>query len=218
MSEKEYKRVLVWSGWLRLSHWALGPATLVLLLTGWLLAESPSLAESALDIHNLAAGVLVCGLIVRIVLMFIGQENERLMALIPASSEFRAIAETLRFYASFGKTPLPRWYAQNPLWKPLYLAIYPVLLVQIASGALMQSEPIMSGFYLPSVHSFWAQVMLWICLLHIAAVALHDARGKSADCSAMLSGFRLFSIDRGRPEGPDGEPVQFVSLDKLKRR
>ena len=218
MSEKEYSRVLVWSAWLRLSHWALGAATLVLLLTGWLIAESPSLAESALELHYLAAGFLVCGVLGRIALMFVGRDNERLGALIPTASEFQVMTETLRFYISLGKTPLPRWYAQNPLWKPLYLAIYPVLLVQIASGAVMQSQPVMYGFYLPSVHSFWAQVMLWICLLHIAAVALHDARGKSADCSAMLSGFRLFTVDRGRPEGSDGEPVQFVSLDKLKRR
>ena len=45
MSEKEYQRVLVWSGWLRLSHWTIGLTTLVLLLTGWLIAESPSLAR-----------------------------------------------------------------------------------------------------------------------------------------------------------------------------
>jgi len=218
MSEKEYRRVLVWSSWLRLSHWALGLATLVLLLTGWLLAESPSLAESALDVHYLAAGILVCGLLVRIALMFIGQENERLTALIPASTEFKAIAETLRFYMSLGKTPLPRWYAQNPLWKPLYLVSYLVLCVQVASGAVMQNQPLISGFYLPSVHAFWAEFMLWFSILHIAAVSLHDGKGKTADSSAMLSGFRLFSIDSDRLEGLDKERVQFVSLDKLKRR
>jgi Ni/Fe-hydrogenase 1 B-type cytochrome subunit len=217
MSEKEYKRVLVWSGWLRFSHWALGCSTLVLLLTGWLIAESPSLAESALDIHNLAAGLLVCGLIVRIVLMFIGQENERLMALISVSSELRAIAETLRFYASFGKSPLPRWYAQNPLWKPFYLLSYLVLFLQVASGMMMQKQPLIFGFYLPSVHTFWAQAMLWFSVLHIAAVSLHDGKGKTADCSAMLSGFRLFSIDRSRPAGGGKERVHFVSLDKPKR-
>jgi len=218
MSEKEYRRVPVWSGWLRLSHGAVGLATLVLLLTGWLLAESPSLAESALDVHYLAAGVLVSGLIVRIALMFIGQEHERITALIPASSEFKAIVEILRFYISMGKMPLPRWYAQNPLWKPLYLVSYLVLLVQVASGAMMQNQPLVSGFYLPSLHAFWAQFMLWFSVLHIVAVSLHDGRGKTADISAMLSGIRLFVIDRDRLQGGNEERVQFVSLDKLKRR
>jgi hypothetical protein len=34
----------------------------------------------------------------------------------------------------------------------------------------------------------------------------------------MLSGFRLFSIDRDRLQGVEEESVQLVSLDKLKRR
>jgi len=217
MIEKEYKRVLVWSGWLRLSHWTIGFATLVLLLTGWLIAESPSLARSSLDVHYLAAGILVSGLIVRIALMFIGQEHEHLTALIPAPSEFKAGAETLRFYISLGKTPLPRWYAQNPLWKPLYVLIYLVLLEQVASGAVMHNQPIVYGFYLPSVHAWWAQALFWFSVFHIAAVSLHDGRGKMADISAMLSGFRLFLIDRDRHQGADEARVQFVSLDKLKR-
>jgi Ni/Fe-hydrogenase 1 B-type cytochrome subunit len=218
MSEKEFQRVRIWSGWLRLSHWAVGLATLVLLSTGWLIQESPSLAESALDVHYLAAGILVIGLVARVALMFAGQAHERFVALIPRSSELKAIADTLRFYISFGRMPLPRWYAQNPLWKPLYLFCYLVLFVQVVSGAVMSDHPLVAGFYLPSLHAFWAEVLFWFSLLHIAAVCLHDVRGNMADISAMLSGFRLFSIDRGLREGDNEEPVRFVSLDDLKRR
>jgi Ni/Fe-hydrogenase 1 B-type cytochrome subunit len=218
MSEKEYQRVRVWSGWLRLSHWAAGLATLVLLSTGWLIQESPSLAESALDVHYLAAGILVIGLLARVALMFVGQAHERIVALIPRSSEFKAIADTLRFYISFGRMPLPRWYAQNPLWKPFYLFSYLALFMQVLSGALMSDYPLVSGFYLPSLHAFWAQVLFWFSLLHVAAVCLHDVRGSMADISAMLNGFRLFSIDRAPLEGENEEPVRFVSLDDFKRR
>ena len=76
------KRVLVWSGWLRTSHASIGLAVLVLLFTGWLIAESPSLAESALELHYLASGFLIFGLVVRIVLMFSGMEHERLPGLV----------------------------------------------------------------------------------------------------------------------------------------
>ena len=75
MEDPVIKRVLVWSGWLRISHASIGLAVLLLLLTGWLIAESPSLAESALDLHYLASGFLVFGLVVRIVLMFAGMES-----------------------------------------------------------------------------------------------------------------------------------------------
>ncbi len=211
-------RVLVWSGWLRLGHWAVGLATMVLLLTGWLIAESPSLAESALEVHYFAAGLLLFGLIVRIALMFIGKQHERLTALIPTASERKSIADTLRFYISFGRTPLPRWYAHNPLWKLFYLLSYLVLLAQLASGALMQNYPLVAGFYLPTLHAWWAQILLWFSVLHLAAVALHDGRGGSTDISAMLNGLRLFSIDQDKSKGVEEQPVQFVTLDEIKRR
>lgn len=218
MSKNEYRRVLIWSGWLRLCHWSVGLATLVLLLTGWLLAESPSLAESALDVHYLAAGILLFGLMVRFALMLIGKTHERFTALIPTSSDIKGIVATLRFYLSLGRTPLPRWYAHNPLWKLLYLLSYLALLVQLASGAVMQDYPLVWGFYLPTLHAGWAQLLFWFSALHIAAVVLHDGRGRSTDISAMLNGLRLFSIDRDHLRGSEEGHVQFVSLDEVKRR
>ena len=53
---------------------------------------------------------------------------------------------------------------------------------------------------------------------HIGFCAYQRGKGKLADSSAMLSGFRLFSIDRERLDGLDKEGVQLVSVDKLKRR
>ena len=143
------KRVLVWSGWLRTSHACIGLAVLVLLFTGWLIAESPSLAESALELHYLASAFLIFGLVVRVVLMFAGMEHERLPGLFPASSELYAMARTFRFYISLGKSPMPGWYAQNPLWKPVYLVIYLALIVLVISGAVMPDASLVLGFYLP---------------------------------------------------------------------
>ena len=81
MDDPVIKRVLVWSGWLRLSHACVGLAVLVLLFTGWLIAESPSLAESALELHYLVSSLLIFGLVVRILLMFAGKQHERLSGL-----------------------------------------------------------------------------------------------------------------------------------------
>jgi len=217
MDDPVIKRVLVWSGWLRLSHACIGLAVLVLLFTGWLIAESPSLAESALDLHYLASAFLIFGLVVRIVLMFVGMEHERLHNLFPASSELYAMAKTFRFYISLGKSPMPGWYAQNPLWKPVYLVAYLALIVLVITGAAMPDISIMLGFYLPSVHTFWAQLLFWFTVLHIGSVVLHDYRNKTSDISAMVNGYRLFLIDSNRAASVAENMVQRISIDSLKK-
>ena len=217
MDDPVIKRVLVWSGWLRISHASVGLAVLLLLFTGWLIAESPSLADSALDLHYLASSFLIFGLVVRIVLMFAGMEHERLPGLFPASSELYAMAKTFRFYISLGKSPMPGWYAQNPLWKPVYLVIYLALIVLVITGAALPDVSLMFGFYLPSVHTFWAQLLLWFSVLHIVSVVMHDYKNKTTDISAMVNGYRLFLIDSNRAGSVAEKMVQHISIDSLKK-
>ena len=217
MEDPVIKRVLVWSGWLRISHASIGFAVLLLLFTGWLIAESPSLAESALDLHYLASSFLIFGLVVRIVLMFAGVEHERLPGLFPASSELYAMARTLRFYISLGKAPMPGWYAQNPLWKPVYLVIYLALIVLVITGAAMPEVSLMLGFYLPSVHTFWAQFVFWFTVLHTGSVVMHDYKNKTTDISAMVNGYRLFLVDSNRAGSVAEKLVQRISIDSLKK-
>jgi Ni/Fe-hydrogenase 1 B-type cytochrome subunit len=211
MNGSEFKRVLVWSGWLRLSHWSIAAAVLAAGLTGWQLGEGVPASATLVDFHYYAASLLVFGLALRLALMFVGREHERLGGLLPNAGEWRAAGAVLRFYLSAGKAPLPRWYAHNPLWKPLYLLVYVVLALQVATGSLMQDYPIILRFYLPSVHAFWAQVLLWFSVLHVAGVALHDLKGKTADVSAMINGYRLFFIDRSQLPGVDEQPLRFVA-------
>ena len=214
----KYKRVMIWSGWLRLSHACIGLATLFLLLTGWLLAESPSLAGSALDVHYIAAAFLLLGLVVRVILMLVGKVHERISSLFPASSELTVMATTLRCYISLGRSPLPGWYAQNPLWKPVYLIAYIALIILAATGIAMPETALLTGFYLPSMHTFWAQVVFWFSVLHIASVFMHDYRSLTTDISAMVNGYRLFPIDSSRNDSGVDDVVQIVTLDSLSRR
>lgn len=216
MADEEFRRVLVWSGWLRFSHLCIGLSVIVLLLTGWLTAESPLLAEEAMDIHYLAASFLLFGLALRIVLMVFGQTNDRLMSLIPRRSELKAIGQTVLFYLSLGKRELPRWYGHNPLWKLVYLLIFTGLAIQILTGALMREQLLFYGLYLPSIHQFWAKTLLWISGLHILAVVLHDLKGRGSDISGIINGYRLFFVDRSQGAVTDDPSVQYVSMEGLK--
>jgi Ni/Fe-hydrogenase 1 B-type cytochrome subunit len=98
MQQADLKRTLVWGGWYRFSHACIGLASLVLLSTGWLIANDSVLATDALDIHYLSASVLLFGLAIRVVLLFAGKEQERFSALIPLPREISAIREMMPFF------------------------------------------------------------------------------------------------------------------------
>ena len=123
MYDTEFKRVLIWSGWLRLSHWSIALGTLAAALTGWQLTDRATALQSMVDMHYYAAAVLVAGLALRLLLLFTGRRHERFGGLWPAPGEWRGVTETLRFYLSLGRAPMPRWYAHDRLWKPLYLLV-----------------------------------------------------------------------------------------------
>lgn len=201
---------------MRAGHACIAVSVPVMLLTGWLIAESPSLHNLALDLHYLGAALLLFGLIVRAVVSFVGREHERLSGLVPAPTERAAIAATLRCYISLGRMPLPGWYAHNPLWKPLYLLIYLALVMLVVTGVAMPDVSIALGFYVPDVHVFWAWVLLWLTLLHIVSSILHDYRKQTADVSAMINGYRVFEVDGARDKSSDAGH-QYISIDSLRK-
>lgn len=210
----QIRRVLVWSGWVRLAHWSLAAATLWLIATGWLLAHAPSLALSASELHYLGAGVLVFGLGLRVFLGFFGSGAERFEHLLPQASELNAIRTSALFYLSLGKAPLPNWFAHNPLWKLLYLVLIVLLALQALTGWLMPDLPLLWRFYLPHVHTSLATAILLIVAAHLYSVVLQDYRASTADVSAMINGHRYFSVDREGLVKPDLPQVS-VRLDDL---
>lgn len=204
---QQIRRVVVWSGWLRVSHAALALATLVLLATGWLLSSSPTLARSATDIHYLAASILIAALALRVFLGFFGKGAERFEHMLPRRSEFAAIGASFLFYLTLGKAPLPNWFAHNPLWKPIYLILFMLLALSALTGWVMPEIQVVGRLYLPRVHG-WLSNAIWIVTLaHLFSVVLQDVKGGSADVSGILNGQRCFSIEREGPAAPGGKQL-----------
>ncbi len=208
------QRILIWSKWLRITHWLIALPGLGLFASGWLIDKATIIADATIDIHLLLAPLFTIGLLLRILLLFIDKENASLKALTP-DPQWKKIGEMLRFYLSFGRMPLPRWYAHNPLWAPLYIFIIALLLLQAISGFVQSNVPILAGVYLPSLHGILANILFTIMLLHILAVVLHDLKGNSADISAMINGHKFFVP--GENDSTPVDPVPGVSISQIGR-
>ena len=212
---KNIQRVLIWSSWLRLAHWLMATAVLLLAATGWLIQMSPSVANAASDYHYIFATLLIGGLVLRAGLLFYDKGVSHWKKLLPEKQELQSYKKMFIFYLSLGKMPLPKWYAHNPLWKPIYILVFIVLLMQVLTGMNRNAFPVVLGFYLPSVHEFLASIILGFTALHLVTVVLHDFKGTASDVSAMINGHKVFVIQK--QENPESPTVHAVSLDQLKK-
>lgn len=123
----------------------------------------------------------------------------------------------LRFYLTMGKAPQAKWYAHNPLWAPVYRLVLIILVVQALTGLLMETHPLIWEFYLPSVHDFSATVILVFACLNVITVVLHDAKGATANVSAMLNGYRIFIVeDADTMQSKDD--IQTISLVQIRKQ
>ncbi len=213
MVNESIQRVAIWSGRLRFAHWLMASASIVLLLSGWLSPRAPALAVPLRDAHVIAGYGLVLALLLRGYLLLFGRAAEHLRDLLPRGLQLRAAGQTLRFYLSLGRAPLPAWYAHNPFWSPLYLVLLAMLSWQALTGLALE-HVFDAGLRSWRWHTALAEPIAIVIALHVAAVFVHDLKGSGGDTSAMISGYRCFRT------GTSGTPVvkqHAVSLDALLR-
>ncbi len=210
------QRKIVWSGWMRIAHAAIALTTSALVLTAWLLQHTTGVNKAALDYHYIAGAVLAMGLILRAILLFLDTRAGHWRHLVPSRRHLRAYKEMLRFYFSFAHWPLPKWFAHNPLWVPLYILMFLALTFLVLTGYLMTSQPIIAGFYLPEVHNLWASIITILVIFHIVTVIFHDMKGSGSDISAMINGHRVFIIEH--PEHPVIHQPASVAIDEILKK
>ncbi|MGF1642633.1 MAG: cytochrome b/b6 domain-containing protein [Thiotrichales bacterium] len=216
MSHPTLRRIGVWSGLLRFSHWAMTLLVLALLLTGLLTRVAPDLAIAARDYHYMAGHVLLAVFFLRIYLLFFGRRTDLLGALIPGRLELKGALAMLKFYLTLGKSPLPKSYAHNPLWMPLYLAFFAVLLLQMVTGFSYTSGAVFVPETTQDLHTTGARILLGFAVVHTLTAFWHDLKGSGADVSAMINGHRIFVIEKPQPNfGVQRGIEQGVSRDRL---
>ncbi|WP_456372267.1 cytochrome b/b6 domain-containing protein [Thiolapillus sp.] len=213
MPQAEIRRLPVWGKALRLCHWGLALSVLVLLFSGWLIRWVPERADRIDDIHFLAAALLLSVLLVRLGLLFIGKGTATLNNLLPNRHTLNQAWAVVRSYLTLGKIRLPKWYAHNPLWAPVYLILFLVLVIQATSGLLLLNQITLLGdLSIRQIHANGYYLIAGFTLLHVLASFFHDAKGEGSDISAMISGQRIFIIEDSSANNPPTDNV-VVRLD-----
>ncbi len=217
MHAKTVSHVLVWSRWLRLAHWTLALSTLGLIATGWLMSIDLAITSTAGEVHYLLSGVFLPALLLRLYLLFFGQGTDLLTDCEPNLHRLNQAWQVVRFYLTLGKAPLPKWYSHNPLWGPIYIALFFILTLATLSGLMLLNDLHLLGpVSMLDLHQLCYQIILIFTVLHLPAVFSHDMSSKSGDISAMVNGFRAFDVGEGEI-GKSGSP-QAVSLDALMKQ
>ncbi|MBT2968523.1 MAG: cytochrome b/b6 domain-containing protein [Candidatus Thiodiazotropha sp. (ex Ctena orbiculata)] len=207
-------RVLVWSNRLRVAHWTLGFSTIGLLVTGWLINNTPMMAQSAVEIHYMLSALFLPALLLRLYLLFFGSGSDHFTSCEPNMHRLSQAGLVLSFYLSLGKAPLPKWYSHNPLWGPVYLALFFFMILSGLSGLMLLKEtPMLGTLSLHDLHHLCYLVIAGFTLLHILSVFSHDLAGTGSDISGMINGHRIFEVDRAQKIDQTGS--QSVALDEL---
>lgn len=217
------RRVQIWSWILRLTHAAIALSGLILLLSGWLLGSglvlNDRLHQLLLDDLHLPAGYLLAvALVARLFLLVSDDGVGGFKAMLPDRRWPSRALEMIRFYASFGRTPLPGYFAHNALWAPLYLVFLLLAVLATASGLMLDLAALrgLFGWSSDAVLRFHASLLeplgIWM-LAHVLTSLLHDVRGSGADVSAMLNGYRVFEVnDTGESNAVPGIRPQDIGL------
>lgn len=215
MSANPIKRVRVWSAAVRLAHWSMALAVLVLLLTGWLMRSAPAIRAAALDYHWIAAYVLLLALALRLYLLAFGAGAAGWRDCLPSGVQRRAVLDMVRFYLSFGRSPLPNWYGHNPLWGPIYLLWFLLLALELATGFALHAPYLVGGISIGAIHVWAGGLVGGLVVAHVAAVFAHDLKGANCDVSGMISGYRYFVIEK--PDASRLKPEGVLPLDEMRK-
>jgi Ni,Fe-hydrogenase I cytochrome b subunit len=221
----EVRRVLVWPGVVRLTHWAMTLSMLVLIPTGWLLTTGLVASDELYELlrhrfHEPAGHVLALALAVRLLWLLIGGRSvSGWRALLPTGPQLGALREMLRFYSALSRAPLPAYHAHNPFWAPLYLLLFALLAVATVTGLALEFSFVRSVLHAdePATLALHGRLMEWIavwCVFHVAAAVLHDWRGQGSDTSALISGYRIFPVTRIPGAGQGGTAVRIADIGR----
>lgn len=216
--QEDIRAVLVWPKWLRICHALLAVGVGFQLISAWLLKNAAVDALFWSDWHTMVGQVLVFVLALRVYLAFV-HNTGHWRQFIGTPAQRRGAVQMVKFYLTFGRFPLPKWYAYNPLWMWIYPVIWGALAISVASGLGIYHAP-----WVGATHVGSGALLGALTILHVITVFLHDSKGQGGDISAILNGVRYFHTPSsgasasGQSASKNGGPEVYVPLGQIKTR
>ena len=222
MQQENIRCIPVWSGWVRLTHWLIAFGVLFQIVSAWAIQHGNVDYAFWRDWHMISGQLLLISVVGRIILLFLLPGSGHWRALLPDKAQWDGLLQMARFYLSFGKFPLPNWFAHNPFWRQLYPLLWLVLIAACATGLVYNAPYTLAGLSMHSLHGNLAVLISGFVILHVLAAFLHDLKGKGAAISGMINGLRYFhvaAVHKPPPETPfkGNTPPVYVSVDSIKR-
>ena len=215
---ERYARVRVWDLPVRVVHWLLVAALVVLSVTGFLIGD-PALRPSSAGywvtwtktIHEFTAWVFIALLIARVMWLFTSPNRwSRWTEWLPvARARRKEIVPSLRFYLLLDREP-PAVVGHNPLAGMTYCLLYLMFGVEVFTGLVLwgvQGEhwaATLTGWVLTMVQlpviRFIHHLIMWLIwgfmIHHVYSATLVDRMEGSGLLSSIFSGFKFLPKDR----------------------
>jgi len=217
--------VYVWEWPVRIVHWAIVFALLVLSLTGYYIHD-PFLGGAGTTgrpgftmgeirfIHEATGFVFIAAVVLRVNWAFVGNRYAHWRALVPLTrAQRRALRDMIGFYALVRRSP-PRANGHNPLAAAAYLFVYAGFIVTILTGLglfawLLRRPPwttlfswtwsVMSIPELRLVHFLLLFVYIAFALLHIYTSILIDVEDRNGELSSIITGYKANLLEGETP-------------------
>jgi Ni/Fe-hydrogenase 1 B-type cytochrome subunit len=217
MSQPELVSVYVWEWPVRITHWLIATAIVVLAVTGFYIgrpfitAPNPATQSYVMGtmkaIHFYAAIVFTLSELSRIAWMFLGNRYARWDQLIPLDRERRrGLWPWLKFYI-LAEPKTPKFVGHNPLAGLSYFLVYVLCLVAALTGYALFSMEAGAGspmrvfgtllpFFGGAQTARWIHhVIMWLIVLfivhHIACAFLVSRVTRNGTIDSMFTGFRF---------------------------
>lgn len=211
--------VRVWELPVRVLHWTVVGAVVVLAVTGFYVGrplitvtgDTGFLMGTMRYIHLAAAWVFSVAIACRVVWAFIGNRWARWDQFIPVhQSRRRWIGSTLKYYLFMRRQPPPA-AGHNPLAGLTYMVVFVMFLVQIVTGLALAALANPRGwlwflvgwvFELGSVpavrlvHHMIMWLTIGFVIHHVYSASLIDIEEKSGLLSSIVTGYKRLPPDR----------------------
>lgn len=213
------RSVYVWEWPVRITHWVIVVALIVLSFTGWWLhhpwfAQSPPAGPGVTPgytlgimrfIHELAGAAFIAALLARMYWAFAGNYYARFTTLLPLTPQHRqGLRETVAYYA-FRRGP-PRAIGHNPLAGVSYIVLWIGFWVSILTGLslvswILDRPPwttlfgwtwsLMGIQHIRLIHFLLMFAFIAFAVHHVYSAVLVDREERNGEVSSIVTGWKL---------------------------